>query len=87
MLPTPNTGQLNPLFHTFAEFRLIVNRIAALQFTDCLTANAQFSPNENKILMNVVSSESSKFRNSQFFIFFAHYKLPRSNNFLSTQLG
>ena len=25
----PNTGQLNPLFHTFAEFRLIVNRIVA----------------------------------------------------------
>ena len=23
-IPTSNTGQLNPLFHTFAEFRLIV---------------------------------------------------------------
>ena len=28
-IPTPNAGQLNPLFHTFAEFRLIVNRIVA----------------------------------------------------------
>ena len=44
-IPTPNTGQLNPLFHTFAEFRLIVNRITARQFTDWLATNAQFSPN------------------------------------------
>ena len=43
--PTLNTGQLNPLFHTFAEFRLIVNRIVARQSTDWLVANAQFSPN------------------------------------------
>ena len=43
-IPTPNTGQLNPLFHTFAEFRLIVNRIVARQSTDWLAANAQFSP-------------------------------------------
>ena len=42
---TPNTDQLNPLFYTFAEFRLIVNRIVALQSTDWLAANAQFSPN------------------------------------------
>ena len=42
---TPNTGQLNPLFHTFAEFRLIVNRIVVRQSTDWLAANAQFSPN------------------------------------------
>ena len=45
-IPTPNTGQLNPLFHTDAEFRLIVNRIVARQSTDQLAANAQFSPNE-----------------------------------------
>ena len=44
-IPTPNTGQLNPLFHTFAEFRLIVNGIMAWQSTDWLAANAQFSPN------------------------------------------
>ena len=44
-IPTLNTGQLNPLFHTFAEFRLIVNRIVARQSTDWLTANAQSSPN------------------------------------------
>ena len=55
-IPTPNTGQLNPLFHTIAEFRLIVNRIVARQSTDWLAANAQFSPNgclrliENRIL-------------------------------------
>ena len=44
-IPTPNTGQLNPLFHTFAEFRPIVHRIVARQFTDWLVASAQFSPN------------------------------------------
>ena len=44
-IPTPNTGQLNPLFHTFAEFRLIVNRVVAQQSTDWLAANAQFFPN------------------------------------------
>ena len=49
-IPTPNTGQLNPLFHTFAEFRLIVNRIVAWQSTDWLAANAQFSPNGRKKL-------------------------------------
>ena len=41
----PNTGQLNLLFHTFAEFRLIVNRIVAQQSTDWLAANSQFSSN------------------------------------------
>ena len=46
---TPNTGQLNPLFHTFAEFRLIVNRIVARQSTDWLAANAQFSPNDGSL--------------------------------------
>ena len=45
-IPTLKTGQLNPLFHTFAEFRLIVNRIVARQSTDWLAANAQFSPND-----------------------------------------
>ena len=44
-IPTLNTGQLNPMFHTFAEFRLIVNRIVARQSTDWLAANAQFSAN------------------------------------------
>ena len=44
-IQTPNTGQLNPLFHTFAEFRLIVNRMEARQSTDWVAANAQFSPN------------------------------------------
>ena len=46
-IPTSNTGQLNTLFHTFTEFRLIVNRIVARQSTDWLAANAQFSPNAN----------------------------------------
>ena len=45
-IQTPNTDQLNPLFHTFAEFRLLVNRDVARQSTDWLVANAQFSPNE-----------------------------------------
>ena len=42
---TPNTGQLNPLFHTFAEFRPIWKRVQARQSTDWLVANAHFSPN------------------------------------------
>ena len=42
---TPNTGQLNSLFHTFAELRAIVNRVLARQSTHWLAANAQFSPN------------------------------------------
>ena len=46
-IPTPNTGQLNPLFHTFVEYRLIVNRVVVRQSTDWLAANAQFFPNEN----------------------------------------
>ena len=50
-IPTQNTGQLNPLFHTFAEFRLIVNRIIARQSIDWLAANAQFSPNECRKLV------------------------------------
>ena len=36
--------EVNPLFHTFAEFRLVMNRVAARQSTDWLAANAQFSP-------------------------------------------
>ena len=43
MYLTPNTGQLNPLFHTFAEFRPKVNRVGPRQSTDWLAANAQFS--------------------------------------------
>ena len=45
-IPRPNTGQLNPLFHTFAEFRLIVNKTVARQSTDWLAASAQYSPND-----------------------------------------
>ena len=44
-ISAPNTGQLNPLFDTFAEDILIVNRIVARKFTDWLAANAQLSPN------------------------------------------
>ena len=36
---------IESLFHTFAEFRLIVNRIVARQSTDWLVTNAQFSSN------------------------------------------
>ena len=43
-ISTPNTDQLNPPFHTFAELRLIMTKIVARQFTDWLAANAQFSP-------------------------------------------
>ena len=44
---TPNTGQLNLLFHTFAEFRpIVVNRVVARQSTYRLAANAHFSPND-----------------------------------------
>ena len=42
-ISTPNTGQLNSLYHTFGEFRLIVNRTVARQSTDWLAANAEFS--------------------------------------------
>ena len=44
-IPTPNTGQWNPLFHTVGEFRLIVNRIVVRQSTDWLAANAQLLNN------------------------------------------
>ena len=46
LIRTPNTGQLNPLFHTLAEFRPTVNRVVARQSTDSLAASAQFSPND-----------------------------------------
>ena len=42
-LRTPDTGQLNPLFYTFAEMRPIVNRVVAWQTNDWLAANAKFS--------------------------------------------
>ena len=59
-IPTQNTGQLNPLFHASAEFRLIVNRIVAWQFTDWLAANAQFSPNDPaKIWMTTSQHEQT----------------------------
>ena len=48
---TPNTGQLNPLFHTFAEFRPIVNRVVARQSIDWLAGNAHFSPHENYVVI------------------------------------
>ena len=44
-IQTPNTDQLNLQFHTLAEFRPVVNRVVARQFTDWLAANAQFSAN------------------------------------------
>ena len=53
-IPTPNTGQLNPVFHTFAEFGLIVNRIVKWQSTDCLVANTQFSPNVTEKRKNLL---------------------------------
>ena len=56
-IPTLNTGQLNPLFHTFAEFRLM-NRIVARQSTDWLAADAQFSP--NGLLFVVFFNKSQK---------------------------
>ena len=46
---TPNTGQLNHLYHTFAEFRPIVNSVVVRQPTDWLAANAQLSPDERKL--------------------------------------
>ena len=60
-IQTLNTGQLNPPFHTFAEFRLIVNRIVARQSIDWLAANAQFSPNGEVKESLVVSTENSPF--------------------------
>ena len=50
-IQTPNTVQLNPLFHTYAEFRPIVNRVVAPQSTDWLAANAQFSLNVMGLLV------------------------------------
>ena len=51
----PNTGQMNRLLHTIAEFRPIVNRIVARQSTDSLAANAQFSPDESKNTLIVLT--------------------------------
>ena len=45
-IPTLNIDKLNPLFHTFAEFRLLVNRVLARQSTDWFEANMQFSNND-----------------------------------------
>ena len=53
---TPNTGQLNPLFYTFAEFRRIVNRVVARQSTDWLAANAQFSPDDLRQFQDKIAS-------------------------------
>ena len=41
---------IESLFHTLAEFRLIVNRIVERQSTDWLAASAQFSPNDVVII-------------------------------------
>ena len=61
-IPTPNTGQLNPLSHTFAEFRLMVNRIVTRQSTDWLAANAPhvtfpiiFTAVQGKVMFSVRS--------------------------------
>ena len=60
-----HTGQLNPLFHTFAEFRHIVNGVVVRQSADWLADNAQFSPseileiqanNDNKIYLKMCES-------------------------------
>ena len=53
-IPTLNTGQLNPLLHTFAEYRLIVNRVVAWQSTDWFVANAQFSPNDITTILGIL---------------------------------
>ena len=53
--------ELNPLFHTFAEFRLIVNRIVVRQSTDWLAANAQFSPNAHVSFNTVVDFKGMLF--------------------------
>ena len=45
----PTSGLLNPPFHTFAEFRPIVNRIVVRHATDWLAANAKFSPNDRTL--------------------------------------
>ena len=43
---TPNTGQLNSLFHTFAEFRPISGLLCYNPIYYWMAASAQFSPNE-----------------------------------------
>ena len=52
----PNTGQLNPLFHTYAEFRPIVNRVVVQQSTDWLAAYVQLSPNVSIRLKNICAT-------------------------------
>ena len=42
---TSSTDQLNPMFHTFAEYRPMVNRIVSPQSTDWLPTSGQFSAN------------------------------------------
>ena len=43
---TPNTGQLNSLFHIFAEFRPISGLPSYNPIYYWIAASAQFSPNE-----------------------------------------
>ena len=49
---TPNTGQLNPLFHTFAEFRPISGLARYNPIYYWLAASAQFSPNANRLRLD-----------------------------------
>ena len=83
-IPTLNTGQLNPLFHTFAEFRLIVNRIVARQSTDWLAANAQFSPNEQDGSDQEAISEISI---SNFYVISSVRLFCSTNYIIRTQRG
>ena len=54
-IPTLNTGQLNPLFHTFAEFRRIVDEVVVLRSTDWLAVSAQFCPLYTEGSQNLVT--------------------------------
>ena len=74
-IPTPNTGELNPLFHTFAEFRLIVNRVVARQSTDWLASNAQFSSNVSSPLAHIVFLLNVNVK----YHFTFHFRIRRSN--------
>ena len=50
-----HTGQLNPLFHTIAKFRPIMNRVVARQSIDWLAANEKVSPNVNDIINDITA--------------------------------
>ena len=55
-ISTPNKGQLNPLFHIFAEFRPIVHRVVARQSPFWSAGNAKFSPNRGLSFHNTIMS-------------------------------